>query len=231
MYPLRCAVVVVLGLGVSVAAPAPEDKSDVKGWGQAFDPDKDCKFQAEKGGLTIVVPGKDHDLGIERNVMNAPRVLRPVEGDFIVQVKVSGKFEPGDPDTDQRAAFNGAGLLVMKDDRNYVRLERATYHRGGAPTIYTVFEVRKDGELERFAQGEDFPLEADKDTYLRVERRGDKIFGAVSQDKDKWHYMSPRPVELPKELKVGLGAVNTSKAEFAPRFDEFKLFVDAGPVK
>ena len=110
MYALRSAMVLVLGLGVSVAAPIPEDKSELKGWGQAIDPDKDCKFQAEKGGLTIVVPGKDHDLGIERGVMNAPRVLRPVEGDFIVQVKVSGKFEPGDPDTDQRAAFKGLSV-------------------------------------------------------------------------------------------------------------------------
>jgi regulation of enolase protein 1 (concanavalin A-like superfamily) len=231
MSALRFAAVLVLGSGVCVAAPVPENKSEINGWGQTIDPDKDCKFQAEKGGLTIVVPGKDHDLGIERGVMNAPRVLRPVEGDFIVQVKVSGKFEPGDPVTDQRAAFNGAGLLILKDDRNYVRLERATFHRGGDPTIYTVFEVRKDGEIERFAQGDDFKLEADKDTYLRMERRGDKIFGAVSQEKDKWHYMAPRPVELPKELKVGVGTVNTSKTEFAPRFDEFKLFVDVGPAK
>ena len=41
---------------------------------------------------TITIPGKDHSLAVERGQMNAPRVLQEVEGDFIVQVKVSADF-------------------------------------------------------------------------------------------------------------------------------------------
>jgi regulation of enolase protein 1 (concanavalin A-like superfamily) len=225
------AVVLALAAGVSAAAPAPEDKATLKGWGKAVDPDGDCTIEAGPDGLAITVPGKDHDLGAERGKMNAPRVLRPVDGDFIVQVRVTGKFEPGDPDSDQRAAFNGAGLLVMKDDKTYVRLERATYHRGGEPTVYTVFEVRKDGQLDRFAQPDDYPLDPVKETYLRLERRGDTVIGALTQDRDKWHYLAPREVDLGKQVQVGVAAVNTSKKEFAPRFDGLKLFREADAGK
>src|SRR5947209_9057939 len=67
----------------------------LRGWGTAIDPDGDCKFTVAKDALTITVPGTDHALCIEQNRMNAPRVLRSVEGDFICQVKVSGKYPTG----------------------------------------------------------------------------------------------------------------------------------------
>ena len=72
--------------------------SNIPRWGKAVDPDRDCKFSVKKGELSIFVPGSNgpHDLAAEIDVTNAPRVLQPVSGDFIVQAKIEGRFEPGD---------------------------------------------------------------------------------------------------------------------------------------
>ncbi len=69
------------------------------GWDKPVDPDGDCKFLVGKNTLFIEVPGKDHDLGVDRGVMNAPRMLREVEGDFTAQVRVDGEFTPVGPST------------------------------------------------------------------------------------------------------------------------------------
>jgi regulation of enolase protein 1 (concanavalin A-like superfamily) len=210
------------------ALAAQEEKALIKGWGKFVDPDKDCSAKVQDGKLVISVPGKDHDLGVERNQMTAPRVLREVEGDFIIQVRVSGEFRPGDAATTERAPFNGAGILLMKDEQTYLRIERATFHRDGNTYVYASWELRRNGEVERFANASDLPLDEGKDTFLRLERRSDKIHAAVSQERDKWHYLEPKTVALPGKVHIGVAAVNTSTRVFAPRFDEIKLFRDVG---
>ena len=42
----------------------------------------------------------------------------------------------------ERAAYNGAGFLIRKDDNNYIRLDRATYWDGMMNQVY--------GNLEKF---------------------------------------------------------------------------------
>ena len=218
---LALTVITLVGAG---AALGQDDKNVIRGYGKFVDPDKDCTGRLEQGKLIITVPGKDHDLGAERNQMSAPRVVQELRGDFIVQVRVTGEFKPGDPATADRAPFNGAGILIMKDEATYIRLERATFHRGGQNFVYTSFEMRHNGEVERFANATDFPLDESKDTFLRLERRGDKILAAVSQERDKWSYLEAKMVELPAKTLVGLAAVNTSTRQFAPHFDEFRIF-------
>ena len=48
------------GLLASAADPDPDPEPNpfASGWDKPVDPDKDCKFKREKGGLTIEVPGK-----------------------------------------------------------------------------------------------------------------------------------------------------------------------------
>src|SRR6476619_733909 len=54
----------------------------VVGWGQFIDPDDDCAWRLKNNTLTILVPGREHDLGAERGVMNAPRIMQQIVGDF-----------------------------------------------------------------------------------------------------------------------------------------------------
>jgi regulation of enolase protein 1 (concanavalin A-like superfamily) len=192
------------------------------------DPDKDCKFVREKAGLTITVPGKDHDLGVERGRMNSPRLLRDVEGDFVVQLRVGGNFTPSNAaTTDERVPFVGAGLLLMVDDKTYVRLERAALRRDAGVKTYANWELRRDGKWEKAGETALLPLEA-KATHLRLERKGEKILASVSEDGKKWHDMDPLELKLPAKVKLGVAACTTSTDTFAPHFDQVKLTMGKG---
>jgi hypothetical protein len=77
---------VVLLACASWAAPAPVPF--VTGWGYPVNPDSDCKIRRSNYALTIEMPGGDHDFDPLRKRLNAPRLLRDMEGDFEIQVRV-----------------------------------------------------------------------------------------------------------------------------------------------
>lgn len=201
----------------------------IPGWGVYTCPEGDCQFFTAPGRLLLSVPGlpKPHDLAAEIGVTNAPRVLQPVKGDFTMQVKVEGRFSPGDVSTkDGRAGYNGAGLVLMSDERNVICLARAVFrYQGDDERHYTNFEMRSDGEVQRLGLSGDHPLEKAAPVYLRLERRGAKVRGAVSADGVTWDELPPKelPSTWPLELQAGLTAISTSTEEFNPRFSELQL--------
>jgi regulation of enolase protein 1 (concanavalin A-like superfamily) len=208
---------------IVLAAPAPANVPWVTGWDKPVDPDKDCKFIRDKDTLTIEVPGKDHDLAIERDLMNSPRLLRDVEGDFVAQVRVSGTFKPSQNSTsNERLPFVGAGLLLMADEKTYIRLERAALVKGGEVKTYANWELRQDGQWVLWGEEQIQPLE-DKATFVRLERKGDKFLASVSQDGKEWKELKPLELQLPAKLKLGVAGGGTSMDVFAPRFDQFQL--------
>jgi hypothetical protein len=77
---------VVLLACASWAAPAPVPF--VTGWGYPVNPDSDCKIRRSNYALTIEMPGGDHDFDPLRKRLNDPRLLRDMEGDFEIQVRV-----------------------------------------------------------------------------------------------------------------------------------------------
>jgi regulation of enolase protein 1 (concanavalin A-like superfamily) len=213
----------LLSACIALAAPAPVNRPWVTGWDKPVDPDKDCKFARDKDTLIIEVPGKDHDLAIERNLMNSPRLLRDVEGDFMAEVRVSGTFQPSQNSTsNERIPFVGAGLLLMADEKTYIRLERATLVKGGETKTYANWELRQDGKWVLAGAESVQPLE-DKPTYVRLERQGDKLLASVSHDRKEWKELNPLEVKLPAKLKLGVSGGGTSMDVFAPQFDQFQL--------
>jgi regulation of enolase protein 1 (concanavalin A-like superfamily) len=218
-----CAVAYFLTACAVVAAPVPADRPWVTGWDKSVDPDNDCKFIRDKDTLTIEAPGKDHDLAIERGLMNSPRLLRDVEGDFTAQVRVAGAFQPSNESTtSERLPFVGAGLLLMADEKTYVRLERAALVTGGETKTYANWELRQDGKWVLAGAERVLPLE-DKATYLRLTRKGDNLSASVSHDGKEWKDLNPLEVKLPAKLKIGVAAGGTSMDVFTPSFDQFKL--------
>jgi regulation of enolase protein 1 (concanavalin A-like superfamily) len=213
------------GTHLAVAAPPGE----LGEWGKAIDPDKDCQFNVEKNQLTIRVPGSAHDLSAELGIMNGPRVLQEIEGDFIIQVKLGGDIKLGDPLVPGRAPYQGAGLILMKDDNTYIRMERGALPGFFGKSVYGNFELRVNGQIERFGTTGDAELEDKKATMLRLERRGNKVLGAISQEPDTWRYLPAKSVELPPKIKVGVAAVNASNAVFAAEFSELTVFRAAPP--
>lgn len=199
---------------LTVAVPA-DDKTGkaIAGWGTIIDPDGDCQITAVKGQVTIQVPGKAHDFAGELRRWNAPRILSPVNGDFVVEVKVGGELKPSDTSTiEGRRSYHGAGLMVVKDKDNHVSLHRGAVHLDNGVRHYANFELRKEAELvvSRF----ELELEA-KDTYLRLRRKGDKFYAEASQDGETWKaYEEPITAEFPAEVQVGVLAVNSSDRPF-----------------
>lgn len=210
---------------VSPALSQDEQPPALKAWGVAVDPDRDCRFGLEGEKLTITVPPKRHDLSIEVGDVNAPRVIQEIKGDFIAQLKVSGKVRhAGNPTSEHFHAYHGAGLLLWQDERTYVRLERASLAQAEAGAVhYANFELRQNGkrvDVEQTAS-----RISDHDVYLRLERRGDRVFGSVSEDGVRWQCFDPYVVNLHAELKLGVAAINTSTEPFKAEFDEFEVFL------
>lgn len=192
-------------------------------WGRMIDPDKDCTFVIESQSVSIRVPGTPHDLSAELDRMNAPRILAPAEGNFSVGVLVKGDFAPGEATIEGRTAYNGAGLLLMQDEQNYIRLERAVLKRGGQEQHYANFEARVDGRVIRIGTPSDLVITPEKSCYLRIDRVGNEIRGAVRQGNDAWHDLEPKQMELRDPLQVGVAAVNASSQDFNARFFGFFL--------
>lgn len=205
-----------------------ELRHPIPGWGTAVNPDRDCTFFLSKGMLLINVPGdRPHDLAADIGTVNAPRVLQEVRGDFTLQVKVEGRFSPGEESTKaERTGYNGAAIVAMTDAQNVVTLARAVLQRPGEEAVpYANFEIRVGGQLQRMGLTGDHPLPKDGPVFLRLERRGAKFLGAVSKDGASWHVLEAKevPVAWPKQLQAGVAAISTSMEEFNPRFSKLQL--------
>jgi regulation of enolase protein 1 (concanavalin A-like superfamily) len=205
----------------AAGTPEPEPAGhELADWGLAIDPDGDCPLHPENKALDVAVPGTLHDLNPDSGKLNALRVMRPVEGDFAITVKVAGDFQPAGKSTNPRGVpYNGAGILIWSDSDNFIRLERGAVLRGSTVNAYVAFEERERGyrgavHSEAFLGGT---------WYLRLERRGSQFTGAVSGDGSSWKRLKPIDTIWPAKLKVGLAAINSSSEPFLVKFEEFNL--------
>jgi regulation of enolase protein 1 (concanavalin A-like superfamily) len=191
---------------------------ELPGWGVAIDPDKDCEIKEQNKNLLITVPASLHDLG--QGIKNSPRVMREVEGDFVVTVKVVGEFRPGGKSTSPKnVPYNGAGILVWSDADNFIRLERAAVARGPNLNTYVGFE-----EFEGGANGASHSeVMKGGDCWVRMERKGSRIHGSISFDGKTWKELKPIQTVWPAKLKVGVLAVSSSGLPFSVTFEEYDL--------
>jgi regulation of enolase protein 1 (concanavalin A-like superfamily) len=206
------------------AQEAPKDPNLIPGWGKWTDADRDCKYRLDAGKLSIWVPGTAHDLSVEQNKMNAPMVLQDVQGDFSIQVQVSGTFAPGAANVAGRTPYQGAGLVLAADNRNYLRMERAVYKRGDGQNFHYVnFEVRLNGQVVRLGQVADFQIEDRIPMFLRLDRRGTQVQGYASEDGENWQSVGTKTFVATPKLIAGVAAVNASTTPFTPQYSSLKL--------
>jgi len=225
--PILCLALIALLADTRSAGQDGKDRKQEKrarGWGEVVDPDGDCSFTFGKKKLTISIPGSVHGLSVERGELNSPRVWNEVNGDFVATVKVSGEFPQGAESlVASRKAFFGAGLVAFESNDTYVRLERAEMVTGGKNVSYTSFELRQNGKWVKAGNSGEYPLDSEKPTWLRMERRGDFIHGSVSQDGEKWIALDAIRTPLRESLKVGVIAGHNTPKPFAPKFEDFEL--------
>lgn len=239
-----CVVLVLLGVVVGCgrkpkppaaadpAAPAdPAKPREVRGWGPLIDPVGDCVMAEDGEKLTLTVPAGNRNLSTAINT-SAPRLLREVEGDFTAVVKVTGEFDPGTRGV-EATPFNGAGLLVWADERNFVRVERNSYWLAGRQRFFCyppLVEYFKGGAGQNTNPD---PTEAANfftgwSTHLRVDRRGDRLTASYSHDGTGWTGVKEFSVEMPPKVFVGVAAVNTAAQPFNVQFEGLSVTVFPG---
>jgi regulation of enolase protein 1 (concanavalin A-like superfamily) len=195
---------------------------DLKGWGQAIDPDGDCDVAVKDGAVSMKIPGVSHDFASDIRLQNSPRVLSRVKGDFIAEVKVSGAFKPGATSTiPGRLSYHGAGLLLIKDKENYISLHRGCVYINNNLRHYANFELRKEAGLAISRYEIEIP---DQDTYLRLERRGDQVFNATSPDGVHWTSYEPITLELPETVQFGIVGISSSDVPLPVKFQDLAVF-------
>ena len=113
-------------------------------------------------------------------VHNAPMTLADVNGDFMVQVSVTGEMNPGDKPPSDRAVrnlkftFESAGLVLYQDKNNFMRLERAAsiFTDRMTPVHRILIEAVQDGQQKIRPIYYDIP---EGDTKLIMIRRKGRI--------------------------------------------------------
>jgi regulation of enolase protein 1 (concanavalin A-like superfamily) len=210
------------------------------GWNWPIDPVGDCRFERKGDRLTITVPGKGHVLDPSAGGLLAPHLLRDVEGDFAVQVRVGGDFQRAK--LDENGVFRRAGLLLT-DGKEYVKFVRAAYR--GSPGEKKRGYFRLDAyhlSVEFFRKNGGTGLQSTtgpplkNPAYLRLERRGEDLTFLVSQDGEKWEpaaessFKIPHTVTMPRTVKVGVVAEASARATFKAVFDQFRLTPLTGPA-
>ncbi len=221
--PIRLlSVILPILLAVSIGC-ADDPPITIEGWGTIIDPDRDCSVTIKNGLISIHVPEGADDLSAELNRLNAPRMLQEVSGSFSIEVRVSGEFVTGEATIEGRTAYNGAGLLLWQDERNYIRLERAALKRSGRVQHYVNFEQRVDGRIVQFGTPLDFQVDETRACDLRLERKDAQINASVRQGDDPWQALLPKSSPLPIIVKVGVTAINASDAPFEPHFSNLRL--------
>jgi regulation of enolase protein 1 (concanavalin A-like superfamily) len=240
MLPVRLALFVAFTLSVLVAAAlagGEQPVQKIKGWGEAFDPEKDTKFSEDKGKLTIAIPADAHrDMWAGNGKITSPRVLQEVEGNFVVQVKVLGVIRPEKdsliPKTPSTTPFQAATLLIWKDDKTFIRLERCgnfspKTNKNVSFCYLQAFQNNRRLTDKTSRKVVEATAKADdKETVLRLERRDDKFYSSFSQDDGKtWTDLPINPfvMDLPKKLKVGVAACNASTKGLTVEFEGLKV--------
>lgn len=218
----------VLGLLVCGYGARLSAQQRFAGWGKLIDPDGDCAAKVENGRLMFTIVGH-HDINDDvQRIMNAPRVLQEIDGDFVVLVKVGGEFKPAGPSTwgDDRPPYNGGGLLIWQDEKNYIRFERAAMKLNGQIVDFLNLHQQKDGRIEtnRF----ELRLKRER-AQLRLERRNGRLYASATYDHQVWQGYPPLEAELPGKLQIGVAGISTSAVPFTPEFSEFELYRRAAP--
>ncbi len=192
----------------------------IDGWGRVIDPDHDCSVRREGKILVIDLPNTPHNRTAFSGLFNVPRVVRPIDGDFDVRVRVDGEFDPvGPAERPVDEPSNGGGLIVVGEGESHVILDRMVFIRNDMTCTSVEFAQRGEGgnrgrRTSQFGHGT---------TYLRLARKGNQFSASASSDGQEWVPFDPIESHLPDRVKVGVVAINTSKEPFSVTFSEFKL--------
>jgi serine/threonine protein kinase len=165
-----------------------------------INPSRDATVTAQ-GSLHISVP-IGHDL--YPDLINAPRVLQPIDGNFTVETLVD--FSP-------KYKYQGAGILVWQDTNNFIRLEHGYGDFGGI-----AFEQAANGSYTKFVQAffqadKSLPTTATR-VGLRIQRKENRFIASWHNTSSgiNWQAVGDTQTIFKRSVMVGLAVVNSPKS-------------------
>jgi len=199
-----------------VAAPAPLPRREreygpwVNGWDRPVDPVGGCRFQRKGDRLTILVP-EPQPRGSPANV---PRLMREVEGDFTLVVRVTAGV-PAD------GQVRGAGLL-LSSETTFAQIQlHASWHDRQA--TYQ-FAAGADGGGRAPAWVGNFTPRYRGHLWLRMDRRGKGVRLSYGFDGAEWYGdMKVADLGLPAKVRPGVFARGYAGGAFAAHFDRLEF--------
>lgn len=187
------------------------------GW-QWVDPgekEKPTPHDVRRGVLRVRIPnGKN----LNADNLSAPRYLKAITGDFQIETRV--KFLP-------KENYQGAGLLIYTDDKNYLRFERAYGGVGGGGEGIRI-DVRKSGEYTALVTPNDIATDAGE-VDLRLFRRGRVVTAYWRMNEEsEWREAGEFESDFPETVFAGVVACNTAR-EVVAEFGYIRLLPTMQP--
>jgi regulation of enolase protein 1 (concanavalin A-like superfamily) len=163
------------------------------------DPYEDCAHRLQDGLVVSAAVGR----GLWGSNLAAPRLLRPVSGDFAVQVAcdASGSTSPC-----------VGGLVLWRNGRNYLRLDRGAMGSGQLMFSGCIGNRHTIIGRGRLGPGR---------IVLRLERRGAAVRALCSADGERWSTAGQAELPVEDTLEVGLFADGAIRPEIYPRSYQF----------
>ncbi len=186
------------------------------GW-TVIDPDGGSAFDLtiNPGWLRITTtspPGRDL---IGTFLVNAPRIVQSISGDFTVETKISSTMDEND---------EGAGILVWKDSANYLRLDRMSRTIGGPVEQQIFFCGTIGGGFPIVGETKIVLSSAINPTYLKVIRSGNIFSGYYSTDGILWNHVADVTYAVSDPIQTGLDIITVyHDGVFSADFDYFRI--------
>lgn len=181
---------------------------ELPGWGNLVDPVGDCPVDLNENGITLTIPAGVHQLNPTMQIVNAPRILQPIEGDFLYEVHVKDFQRPeANSGANGNRSYLAAGIVVWQDENNFLRWTRSASAEKHA--TYLSCEQFEGGQ---HVGGGYFKLK-DQPVWLRVERRGKMLKMSASNDGKTWSEAIERDCTYADRLELGVFGLNVTQRD------------------
>jgi beta-xylosidase len=178
--------------------------------------EKPSPYSMADGKFKLTIPG-GKDLYADN--YGAPHLVKNITGDFQIEARV--KFDP-------KSNYQGAGLIVFNDAKNYIRLERCFGGTGGSGSGVRL-DSRKNDEYLPISTPDQAATEAGE-VDLKIIRMGKKFIAFWRLNEEgEWKEIGELASDFPDTVRVGLIGVNTSD-EITAEFSNVKLMPGTIPA-
>jgi len=161
----------------------------------------DANLSIADGAVTMDAPeGSD----LYEDYVDAPRLLRPVSGDFVAQTDVSAQ---------PSQFYQGAGLVLWAGADQYARVERG-YDQYGE----VIFEYKDKAPHKRVLEPGPSAAASDADrVVLEIARAGETVSGRWRPESESdWLELGSITMDLPGDVQIGIAVLNRAQRNAEP---------------